>query len=193
MAEQETSVADELQILDTKIKQLKLEYEQYFMGARPREPQMGRSEVQKIIIRFSNTPFQNTSLRFRFNSLCSRFYAFRRQWDAVLRRIEEGTYERQIFRANMRDRERGLAPIGKDGKGGAKGSSKAGDSEDLYGTYIAAREKCGESVKGLSKEKLQGVIAKQRDSIQEKYGCKDVRFRVVVENGKTKLKATPVK
>lgn len=190
MAEQETSVADELQILDTKIKQLKLEYEQYFMGARPREPQMGRSEVQKMITRFSNTPFQNTSLRFRFNSLCSRFYAFRRQWDAILRKIEEGTYERQIFRANMRDRERGLTP---GAKKGAKGSDKAGGGDDLYGTYIAAREKCGESVKGLSQEKLQSVIAKQRASIQEQYNCKDVQFRVVVEDGKTKLKATPVR
>ena len=45
----------------------------------------------------------------------------------------------------------------------------------------------------MTRERLDNVIAEQRSAIQKRYGCDDVRFRVVVEKGKTKLKATPVR
>lgn len=183
MSEQTPSIDDDLQMLEIKIKQCKMEYEQYFMGARPREPVMTRGEVQKIVVRYSNIPIPNTALRFRFNNLVSRFHAFKRQWDAVLKRIEDGTYERQVFRANLRDRTREQDPTAQSGAG----------AEDLFDTYLSAKKKCGEKVAGMSRERLDGVLAKQRDAIREKYGCKDVKFRVVVEAGKTKLKATPVR
>ena len=40
---------------------------------------------------------------------------------------------------------------------------------------------------------MEKLIEKQRAALVEKYGCKDVKFRVVVEGGKTKLKASPVR
>lgn len=187
MSDQTPSTDEELQHLEIKIKQLKMEYEQFFMGSRPREPILTRSEVQKIVARFSNTPIQNTALRFRFNNLCSRYHAFKRQWDSILKRIEDGTYERQVFRANLKDRERAQTKTARPDGAGAQGGT------DLYDAYLAARRECGEGTKGIDRERLDGVLAKQRAAIQEKYGCEDVRFRVVVENGKTKLKATPVR
>ncbi len=183
MSEQTPSIEDDLHLLEIKIKQCKMEYDQYFMGARPREPQMTRGEVQKLVVRYSNVPIPNTALRFRFNNLVSRYHAFKRQWDAILKRIDDGTYERQVFRANLRDRERqGSAPNTAGSAGG-----------DLFDAYMNAKKECGEKVAGMSREKLQGVLAKQREAIREKYGCDDVKFRVVVENGKTKLKATPIR
>ncbi len=189
MSNQTPAAEDELQLLEIKIKQLKMEYEQYFMGSRPREPIMTRGEVQKILARYANAPIQNTALRFRFNNLVSRFHAFRRQWDAILKRIEEGTYERQVFRANLRDRERASSKP-TEGKAAAADAKAGGD---LFDDYLSARKQCGEDTTGIDRKRLDGVIAKQRAAIQEKYGCEDVRFRVVVENGKTKLKATPVR
>jgi hypothetical protein len=187
VGDQSLSIEDELQLLEIKIKQLKIEYEQYFLGSRPREPALTRGEVQKIVARYANTPIQNTALRFRFNNLVSRYHAFRRQWDAILKRIEDGTYERQVFRADLRERERAqvnAAPGGKD---------TANASGDLFADYLAARKKCGEDTSGIDRTRLDGVVAKQRAAIQKKYDCDEVRFRVVVENGKTKLKATPVR
>ena len=48
-------------------------------------------------------------------------------------------------------------------------------------------------MEGVTPKVADQVIAKQRDAIRAKTGCDAVRFRVVVENGKAKLKATPVK
>ena len=180
---------DELQVLDHKIKQLKFEYEQYFSGARPREPQMLRGEVQKIVGRYSNVPLQNTAQRFRFNSLCARYFSLRRHWDSVLRKIEEGTYERHIFKAKLRERTRQEVGETVSAKRPARGAASGGD---LFDSYLAARKKCGENVSGVTRERLETAIEQQRTAIRKRYGCDEVRFRVVVEGGKTKLKATPV-
>ena len=47
----------------------------------------------------------------------------------------------------------------------------------------------GQNTKGLTAEKLQKAIAKQEAAIKKKYGCDSVDFKVVVTDGKVKLKA----
>jgi hypothetical protein len=188
-------VAEELVVLDTKLKQLKFEYEQYFIGSRPREPVLTRGDVNKLVAKYSNTGIQNTALRFKFNNLCSRFYAMRRQWDETLRKIEAGTYERHVFKAKLHERERGIdAPDAPDAPAPARRSNDTTEGgSDLFEAYRTAKSACGEDVASLSREKLDQLVAKQRTALQQRFGCDDVRFRVVVEGGKAKLKATPVK
>ena len=181
-----SGIDEELQILEAKLKQLKLDYEQYFLGARPREPVMLRGEVQKQIIKHSNVPIQNTAARFKFNSINSRFQAFKRQWDNVLRQIEAGTYKRHVFKADLRDRNRGAAPRPKAGGGGSGGAGEP----SLFESYRDAAMACGQNVKGLTPEKLAAVVQKQEQAIRKKLGCDKVDFRVVVESGKVKLKAS---
>lgn len=186
-------VAEELVVLDNKLKQLKFEYEQYFIGSRPREPILTRADVQKLVTKYSNVGIQNTALRFKFNNLCARFFAMRRHWDEVLRKIEAGTYERHVFRARLHEREQSAAS-GTDPSGAPRRSddTTAGDA-DLFEAYVNARRSCGEDTASVSREKLDRLVARQRATIQQRYDCDDVRFRVVVENGKAKLKATPMK
>ena len=182
---------DDLQALETKLKQLKLDYEQYFLGTRPREPSQGRSEVQKLFTIYQNTPIQNTALRFRFNSLCARYFALRRQWDHVLRQIEEGTYSRHIFKANLHDRIR-------SGKGGSPATPPPPQAElapvfhQVYDDYLAACRSTGEDTRSLTRERMDKVLKGQADAIRKQYGCEEVKFRVVVEGGKARLKATPL-
>lgn len=182
------TVEEELQVLEAKVKQLKLDYEQYFAGVRPREPSMLRGEVQKIIVRYSNTAIQNTAQRFKFNSINARFQAFKRQWDTILRQIEAGTYKRHVFKANLHDRERGRS----SSKAPQVGSpaAKAGAGSELFDAYRDAAASCGQNVKGLTPDKLAAVVRKQEAAIRKKLGCDKVDFRVVVESGKVKLKAS---
>jgi hypothetical protein len=187
------STEEALEVLDLKLKQLKHEYEQYFRGTRPRAPVVMRGEVQKIVNLFSNVPIQNTALRFRFNNLCSRFFTFRRQWDTILRQIEEGTYKPHQFKADLHERNRRKPEesAGPPATGAEAARPAAGDA--LFEEYVTARKSCGEDVKGLTPQRLSGILAEQRTAIQRRFGCKEVRFRVVVEKGRTKLKATPVR
>ena len=182
------SVDEDLRILETKIKQLKLDYEQYFLGARPREPSMLRAEVQKIVLRFSNTPIQNTAERFKFNSLNSRFISLRRKWDDTLRKIENGTYQRHVFKAKLHERERGVAP-----PPAAGGKARAGGSANIFDDYVKAAKSCGQDTSKLTPDKLKAAIAKQEAAVKKKLGVEKVKFRVEVEEGRVKLKATAVR
>jgi hypothetical protein len=183
------TIEEDLQILDAKTKQLRLDYEQYFLGARPREPSQLRAEVQKLIALLSNVPIQNTGLRFKFSSLCSRFLIQRRQWDLVLRKIEDGTYERHVFKANLHARAQGEVSA-RSAATQATAPAPA-PAEDLFDAYIAACRSVGQATEGLTRERLDRVMEQQRDALRARHGCDDVRFRVVVESGKAKLKATP--
>jgi len=181
------SIDEELKILETKVLQLKLDYDLYFLGSRPREPAMARAEVQKVILRHSNTPIQNTAARFKFNSINARFQALKRQWDQTLRQIEAGTYKRHVFKADLHDRER-KQPVS-SGPGASSGAGGAGGG-NLFESYRDAALACGQNVKGLTPAKLQAVVAKQEAALKKKLGCDKVDFRVVVEGGKVKLKAS---
>ena len=174
---------EELQILETKVNQLKMAYDHYFLGSRPREPINERSEVERSIVIFSNTAIQNTAMRFKFTSINSRYQAHKRQWNEVLRKIEQGTYERHRFKANLHE-PAPRAPTLQD-----KPSGDPADSRKLYDSYMDARRSCGQSVDNLSPERLKVTLAKQEAALRQRYGNADIRFRVVVEDGKAKLKA----
>ena len=193
MAEFGSNIDEDLQVLDARIKTLKLDYEQYFLGSRPRPPTILRSDVQKMVAYYANVPIQNTALRFKFNNLRSRFFTFRRHWDETLRKIEEGTYERHVFKADLHDRERAERQKGKGGKGKAAVAEAPAGEPTLFEAYRAAREECGQGTKGLTPDQFEKMLATQEKAIREKYKCEKVNFRVVVEDGKTKLKASPVR
>ncbi len=172
---------EDLRILDIKIKQLKLDYERYFLGTRPREPAMARGEVEKTIIMYSNQAIQNTALRFKFSSINSRYQAFKRQWTDTLRKIEQGTYTRHRFKADLHNNDRGAVDAG---------APPASADDSLFEKYRDARLACGKNVKSMSHQKFEEMIDKQRKKLRERYGDASFRFRVVVEQGKVKLKAS---
>ena len=57
--------------------------------------------------------------------------------------------------------------------------------------WLDAAMACGQNVAGLTPEKLQKVVARQTEQLRAKLGCENVNFRVSVEGGKVKLKASP--
>jgi len=180
-------IDEDMQLLEAKLKVLKMQYEQYFLGNRPREPQVERGEVQRIVAYWSNMAIRNTAARFQFNTLCQRFFTFRRQWDETCRKIDSGTYAPHQFKAKLRDGQQ------RDGAAAAEARAAEGQGDDLFEAYVEARRACGEKVDGLTRQKLDQVIARQEAALKSRFDCKAVKFRVVVEDGKTKLKAQPVK
>src|SRR5258706_905083 len=128
------SLDEDLRMLEYKLAQLKRDYDQYFLGARPREPVQLRNEVNKTVVEFTNTAIKNTASRFKFSSICSRYQAFRRQWDETLRKIEAGTYERHRFKAKLHDQDV-AEPT-------AAGAEPAAAAPDLFEAYVEARRAC---------------------------------------------------
>jgi hypothetical protein len=184
---------EELRALDVKLKQLKLDYERYFLGGRPREPVVLRGEVAKLVAIYSNQAITNIGLRFRFSSICSRYQAHKRQWLETLRQIEQGTYARHRFRADLHERERTEAPEGSASPPAPAAAPAAGPGQTpLYEEYRSARQRCGQDIDSVTPAALERVIAQQRETLRQKFGDAEFRFRVVVEEGRAKIKASRV-
>ena len=183
-----TDIEEDLHLLDARLKQLRMEYEQYFLGFRKREPQLVRAEVQKIISYYANVPIRNTGHRFKFNNLRARFFALRRHWDETQRKIEEGRYERHRFQADLHERVRSTAREAPD----PSTPPGAGELDRLCEAWLAARAATGQPTAGLSRERLAAQLEQQTAAIRERFGAGEVRFRIVVEDGRAKLKATRV-
>ena len=172
---------EELEILSRKLMSLKLAYDQYFLGSRPREPVMLSDEVRKLVVVYSNQAIKNTAMRFKFNSIVSRYQAFKRQWTDTLRKIETGTYERHQFKAKLHERPaQQVEPVARP----------AQDRKEIYAAFVEARQACGQSVSDLTASKLDQLLDKQEGELRKRFGDSQVRFKVVVEDGRAKLTAS---
>ncbi len=63
----------------------------------------------------------------------------------------------------------------------------------VYEDFIRTKKQCGEATDGLTFDKFQHTLKKNRDALMQRHGCRRVRFSVYVKEGRASLKATPVK
>jgi hypothetical protein len=63
----------------------------------------------------------------------------------------------------------------------------------VFEEYLRVRAQCGEPTAGLTYEKFQGTLEKNKAAILAKHPADRVRFTVYVKDGKAALKASPVK
>ena len=73
------------------------------------------------------------------------------------------------------------------------GMAEEAHFQDVFKSFVATRQQCGEPADGLTYEKFAQKLQKNRDQLISRYSCRTVRFQVYVKEGKAALKATPVK
>ncbi len=71
--------------------------------------------------------------------------------------------------------------------------SEASDWLSVYDDYVRTKKQCSESTDGLTFEKFQVTLKKNRDQLMQRHGVKRVKFSVYIKEGKASLKATPVR
>jgi hypothetical protein len=63
----------------------------------------------------------------------------------------------------------------------------------VHEEFLRVRSAQGEPVDGVSWDRFRDKLRKNRDLLVQKYACRTVRFQVYVKEGKTALRATPVR
>lgn len=63
----------------------------------------------------------------------------------------------------------------------------------VYEDFVRLKKENGESTDGLTFEKFQRTLRKNRDALVQQHGCKRVKFTVYVKEGRAALKASPVR
>lgn len=69
----------------------------------------------------------------------------------------------------------------------------AAEWQQVYEEFLRTKRECGEPVEGLTFDKFQQTLKKNRDALIQRHGCKRVKFSVYVKEGRASLKATPVR
>ncbi len=188
-------ISEDIDILDSKIARLKVEYEQYFMRVLKREPVKLRSEIEKTILFYSNKNFTNTSHKFKYNSVVAKYNSYKQYWVRVLREIDDGTFIRKgegdaLGLKLPQIKTPAPQNTQKTASAASTGSPKS-ELEDVYRQYIDKRRECNESTDGITMDTLARTIDKYKKQVEEQYKTRDVDLKVYVKDGKTKLTITP--
>ena len=162
-----TTVDDDLGQLEKDIRQLKIEYEQYFGGGRPRPPTDTLWRIEQMVKRYSEKGGQiSFAQRFRFNNLAQTFAKYQEVFRKRLKQKEEGHVQRhfgatakalEAERAKTQAAEEAAAPppTAAEARAAAKSAGeyvmafaepeRENDKvQELYRALVDAKQKAGE-------------------------------------------------
>ncbi|MBI5588195.1 MAG: hypothetical protein HY889_07510 [Deltaproteobacteria bacterium] len=188
-------MAEDIDLLDSKIARLKVEYEQYFMKVLKREPVKLRDEIEKTILFYSNKNLTNTSYKFKYNSVVAKYNSYKQYWSRVLREIDEGTFTRKGegdslgLKTSPGKTAPERTPIA--AVPSARPDAPNSEIEEVYRQYIDKRKECNEPTEGITVDTLARTIEKYKKQVEEQYRTKEIDLKVYVKDGKTRLTITP--
>lgn len=207
--------------LDSAISALQRHHELYFLGLERKEPRQDRDNIKQQIQALKRENIRNTALKFRLNSLWSKFLAYERMWLRTITEIEEGRYHRDVYKAKLRSKDRqelgelkeaqekgmaaaegireelaaekkgGKRPAARNGQGASTPTISDAKLQQLYSAFVTAKKRCKEDTAGISLEAMRKSLNKQIPAIKAKHNAKAVDFKVVIKGGKAVLKAVP--
>jgi hypothetical protein len=96
-----------LEDMGRKMDRLRTLYESFFMGVERKPPNTPRRELNRLMVEMQQTPINNATMRFRFQSLQQRWVLYTAYWNRNLQEIEAGTYRRDLERARRHIAARG--------------------------------------------------------------------------------------
>ncbi len=180
------AIADDITLLEQKLNGLIIKYEHYFIGLEKREPLLLLGEVEKLVRRYTGVPINNTMYKHRFNMLVARLNTYREHWNRILKLMEEGRYSRDRFISDLhlrqKDKPERIPPE-------APHATAESDIDRLVHEFREARKACNLPVDKITRELVTATIEKQKPLLAAKLGTENLAFRVVIEDGKPKLKA----
>jgi hypothetical protein len=208
------SIDEELSQIERDIRTLKIEYEQYFGGGRPRPPSDTQWRCENLIKRYAErSADMNYGQRFRYNNLTQTYAKYQDMWRKKTAQKETGTQQHhygaaakaieaeRARRAAEYEAMKGTATAVEEPKTGAKRaaataftmtvsdpSHEQAKIEELYRKLIEARTETGEKAGTPSLKDFENFVRKKTKDLQDK-GGQAVEYSVTVEAGRVKLKA----
>jgi len=199
---------EELNLLESQLRRLKIEYEVFFNNPAKRPPADIEWKVVALIRKFSDGGRMNFSQRYRYNEMAQRYAVYSDLWRKKARIREEG-YRRpqdallsvQGVRTGEDEKQQPVYGFGAAAAAAAGGhavaqsfalhdvdKSEREQVERLYNTLVAAKKKAGEKVSG-NFDSFTTFVQKKTQQIRKEYACQTVEYTVEMAEGHVKLKA----
>ena len=186
-SESQPTPDEQLTRLEEDIRKLRVEFDIFFNGASKRPPYDTKGRVETLHKRLGDDRTLTFAQRYRYNSLTARYTAFRDLWRRLMQGREEGRDPVSAARASVKkEQPTSIPPVSFVCMDAHK---EVGLVKDLYNSLLEAKQKCGESVDGLSFPQFHRLVASKSDGLKERHGCERVKFSVAVEDGHVSFKA----
>jgi hypothetical protein len=205
------TIDEELTVLGTQLRRLKIEYEIFFSNPTKRPPTEVEWKVLAMLRKFSDGVRMNFSQRYRFNEMAQRYAIYSDLWRKKSRIREEGYRRPQdalLSVQGVRTAEEELKPHHPKAYGVSSAAAAAASSssssqpftlqtvdqsereqvERLYNTLVAAKKKAGENASG-NIDSFATFVQKKTEQIRKQYKCENVEYSVEITDGGVKLKA----
>jgi hypothetical protein len=196
---------EELTLLDSQLRRLKIEYEIFFSNPTKRPPTDIEWKVLALLRKFSDGGRMNFSQRYRYNEIAQRYAVYSDLWRKKSRIREEGYRRPQdalLSVQGVRTAEDEHKPQHHQAYGVKRGDENSSQPftlssvdqgereqvERLYNTLVAAKKKAGENVSG-GIDSFTAFVQKKTEQIRKQYKCEGVEYSVELANGQVKLKA----
>ena len=207
------SVDEDLNQLEKDIRNVKIEYEQYFGGGRKRPPQDTVWRIDAMCKKYSEMGGRiNFAQRFRFNNLSQTFAKYQDMWRKKMKSKEEGTVVRhygaaakaveaerakaEAMRAPPAEEKVTPAAARRAAAAGAESVMACSDPErdaakiqDFYKTLVEAKKKAGENTDSLSLDGFKQFVKQKTEQLKKQKGAQEVEYAISTEGGQVKLKA----
>jgi hypothetical protein len=168
---------EDMRLLKERMRQLEIEWEQWFSGVLPKPPWENQRIIENVIKRYSRNPPRSLSEQSVFQMHQAKFNTYSEMWNRRQRLKEEGRL-----------------PGGPEQKARPKPSvapsppPKTDDMRNVFDNFVAAKEKAGQSTGKLTFDAFKQQLAKQRTKLKSERGY-EVDFGVSVKDGKVSLVA----
>jgi hypothetical protein len=204
---------EELTLLETQLRRLKIEYEVYFSNPTKKPPTDVEWKVLSMLRKFSDGGRMSFQQRFRYNEMAQRYAIYSDLWRKKGRIREEGYRRPQdalLSVQGVRPTEEhepahrpayGLSHAAAAAAAAAAGASEGpltiqcsdartehDQVEKLYKALTEAKKKAGESVTG-NIESFASFVQKKTDQLRKQHGCQSVEYTVEMQGGQVRLKA----
>jgi hypothetical protein len=205
------TIDEELNVLDTQLRRLKIEYEVFFNNPTKRPPTDVEWKVLSLIRKFSDGARMSFSQRFRYNEMAQRYAIQSDLWRKKCRIREEGyrrpsdailsvqgvrvTEERETKHHPVYGLSKAQAAAAQKAEGSQPFSVQCSDAaserekvESLYKALTEAKKKSGEKVSG-NLDSFAAFVQKKTSELRKQHGCEKVVYTVEMQGGQVKLKA----
>jgi hypothetical protein len=195
------TIDEDLSQLEKDIRQLKIDYEQYFGGGKSRPPTDTQWRIETILKRHSDrSADMKFSQRFLYSNLAQTYSKYKEIFRKRMKRKEEGTVERHFGAAakeieNERSRKREMEarpvaavqfPFAISCKDPNHEKKKVAD---LYAAFRSAKEQVGEGTEKLTLEAFQQFVRQKTEQLKKQKSAHEVEYIVTLEGKHARLKA----
>jgi len=172
------SIDDELGQIERDIRQLKIEYEQYFGGGRARPPADTQWRCDNLIKRYAERGAElSTGQRFRYNNLSSTYAKYQDMWRKKMQQKEGGVTQHHFgAAAKAVEAERARKAALEKASGTAAGAAASQTATAVAEPAIAAVQAAGGAGASGAQAVAEAVFAlavsdpdHEKDKVQQLY------------------------